>query len=275
MSIRERIIRGIFLMCCLAMLMANLAPADEAKPPDTRGRDLLAKKLATLQDADKGRVEQVTAEYLSRALPDHLFYMLRFGTYPTAQPLSPPLRARNLFIVKPDDSVEHIVDRSVLETFFRSTLVLVTTEAQARDAAKAWLRFILEFHQDGYYRFAIPEESVLVSATSRGREVTAKAEITAGGWGELVIHLAFDQAGKVVEVSGLTDYRHLRRGLRPICQATKLLDPDPIVRAMAEQAILIMGRHAKEYLDDQRARARPELQRAIDQMWRRILAEDP
>jgi hypothetical protein len=43
---------------------------------------------------------------------------------------------------------------------------------------------------------------------------------------------------------------------------------------MAEQAILVMGRAAGEYVDEQRARATPELRQAIDRLWRRILAED-
>lgn len=58
-----------------------------------------------------------------------------------------------------------------------------------------------------------------------------------------------------------------------MCQATKLLDPDPVVRGMAEEAILVMGRGAKEYLDEQRTRARPALQAAIGRIWRRILSE--
>jgi len=65
----------------------------------------------------------------------------------------------------------------------------------------------------------------------------------------------------------------LRPGIRPICQATKLLDRDPIVRRMAEQDLLFMGRAAKPYLDQVRAAARPKLQQAIDRIWRRILNE--
>jgi hypothetical protein len=67
--------------------------------------------------------------------------------------------------------------------------------------------------------------------------------------------------------------RAIHAGVRPICQATKLLDPDPIVRRMAERDILVMGRAAKAYLDEQRARATPALRQAIDRMWKRIVAE--
>jgi hypothetical protein len=61
--------------------------------------------------------------------------------------------------------------------------------------------------------------------------------------------------------------------VRPICQATKLLDRDPIVRRMARQDVLVMGRAAKPYFDKVPATARPKLQRAIDRIWQRILDE--
>jgi hypothetical protein len=42
---------------------------------------------------------------------------------------------------------------------------------------------------------------------------------------------------------------------------------------MAEQDLLILGRAAQEYLAVQRAQASPALQRAIDQLWQRIVEE--
>ena len=61
--------------------------------------------------------------------------------------------------------------------------------------------------------------------------------------------------------------------IAPICEATKLLGPDPIVRRMAEQDVLVMSRAAKPYLDQVRATAEPKLQEAIDRIWQRILEE--
>ncbi len=43
---------------------------------------------------------------------------------------------------------------------------------------------------------------------------------------------------------------------------------------MAEDAILVMGRAAGEYLDEQRARASPAVREAIDRIWLQILIED-
>jgi hypothetical protein len=65
----------------------------------------------------------------------------------------------------------------------------------------------------------------------------------------------------------------VKAGVRPICQATKLLDPDPLVRRMAEKDILVMGRAAKEYLDEQRAKAPAELRQTIDRIRKRIADE--
>jgi hypothetical protein len=102
--------------------------------------------------------------------------------------------------------------------------------------------------------------------------VTGKAVVVPNGGnkGEIAASLTFDRGGHLVTVSESVD---IKRGIRPRCQATKLLDSDPVVRGMAEEAILVMGEAAKEYLDEQRTRAGPELREAIDRIWRRIVTE--
>ena len=61
------------------------------------------------------------------------------------------------------------------------------------------------------------------------------------------------------------------RGPRPICQSSKLLDPDPIIRGMAAQQLLLMGLDAKDYLEDRRAKTESEdLRQAIDSIWEQI-----
>jgi hypothetical protein len=63
------------------------------------------------------------------------------------------------------------------------------------------------------------------------------------------------------------------RGIRPRCQATLLLHADPLVRAIAEQDLLVLGRYARGYLLEQRANASEELRREIDRIWRQIEVE--
>ena len=269
---------GVVILSSLAVLGAGSAPAEEAKSADaasddTRGRQLLAQKLATLKGAERGQVIPLANDALGRTFAGHLFYALRFRQYPVAVMPPDPLKTTNLFVVKPDGSVEHLPDVGALEAFFRAALSPVTTDPQAQDAAKAWLRLAQEFRQDGFLQFSIPDESLQVaSVASGGHEVTGKAVVIphGGNQGEMAASLTFDGSGKLVTVS---ESAYIKRGIRPICQATKLLDSDPIVRAMAEQAILVMGRAAKEYLDEQRPMASPELREAIDRVWQRILGE--
>ena len=270
---------NVVILSSLAVFGAGVAQAGqtnptEAAPDETQSRELLSQKLASLKGAERGQVIPLSDEALGRTFAGHRFYVLRFRQYPVAVPPPDPLKANNLFVVKPDGSVGHLPDVATLEAFFRATLPPGTTEAQAMDSARAWLRVAQEFRQDGFLHFSIPDESVkVVSMPSGGREVTAKAVVIprGGNQGEIVASLTFDGRGKVVTVS---ESANIKRGIRPICQATKLLDPDPVVRRMAEDAILVMGKAAKEYLNEQRARARPALRKAIDRIWQRIQIED-
>ena len=95
------------------------------------------------------------------------------------------------------------------------------------------------------------------------------AMVMRGGNGWVEVAMTFDEQGKM-EADSLRAAADLHPGPRPKCHATKPLDPDPIVRKIVEQDLLIMGRYAKPYLDEQRAKASPELQRAIDRIWQRI-----
>lgn len=251
----------------LVVFLVTIAFAVEA--PDS-----LKKKLSEYKGAERGQLVAVDDEALAREFSGYSFYLLRFRRYPVAIAPPAPLESNNLFIVKPDGSVEYVPDTERLKHFFAATLPPIKTDAAARDAAKAWLELAQEFHQDGFFRFSIPEDSLRVRMTGNGeREVSGKAvvERQGGNAGEISASLAFNSAGVLTNVS---EAASINQGMRPICQATKLLDPDPIVRGMAEQSILIMGKAAKEYLDEQRAKAGPELRGAIDALWSRIVAED-
>ena len=81
----------------------------------------------------------------------------------------------------------------------------------------------------------------------------------------------FTRKGRLTKID---ERAKLTPGLRPICQSTKLLDRDPIVRKMAETEILLMGRRCEPYIRRQREKASPELRAAIDRVWRRVLAEE-
>src|SRR5205823_3789867 len=125
---------------------------------------------------------------------------------------------------------------------------------------------VQEFWQDGFYQFVAPENLLTVAAQNNGRKVSGKLLVVpmGGNQGEFSISMEFDAAGKL---GVLDETGKLVQGMRPICQATKLLDADPLVRRMAEQDLLIMGRSAESYLREQQAKASPELREAIDRIW--------
>jgi hypothetical protein len=141
-------------------------------------------------------------------------------------------------------------------------------ERQAEDAARTWLRLSGELKQDLFYQFSAAE--VLFERREDSARVKGRTTVDAGGKGWIEVVLTLGAAGSFLEA---VERSALQQGIRPICQATKLLDPDPVVRRMAEQDLLVMGRAAKPYLDQVRANAGPKLRQAIDRLWQRILVE--
>jgi hypothetical protein len=212
-------------------------------------------------------ITAVTADYISNSFPDTDFFEVRFRQYPVVVPTPAGLSSSNLFLVQ-NATVFPLVGPADLEQFFFDDLAPVQDEGQAEDAGLAWLRLSEAFSQDGFFTFADPQVTV---TTSDGEiQVTGSVTVTGGGRGSISVEMDFDSDGVLVDVF---ETRDVRPGVRPICQATKLLDVDPLVRRMAEQDILVMGKSAKEYLDEQRAKAKPELKAAIDRIWKRVVDE--
>jgi hypothetical protein len=159
-----------------------------------------------------------------------------------------------------------------LQNFFYNTLGPVADEDEAEDVGLSYGRLSAVFSQDGFYTFSDPEVTV---TTNNDGSITVTGDVTVAprtGTGRLDYEVDFDPNGFLDNIS---ETRTFRPGVRPICQATKLLDKDPLVRRMAEQAILTMGASCKDYLKEQhaKAKAQPELQHAIDRLWKRILCE--
>jgi hypothetical protein len=234
-------------------------------------RKRVEEELAQLKGAG-ARVEPVAGDALDRAFPGSVFVSALFRQYPVARIAPAPLKASNLFAVpKGEGKPQLLTDAAGLKEFFRTNLKPVPDADGAKDVARAWLLLSPTFVQDGFYRFSLLEDTVRAAADGAGITATGKVVVMAGGNGSIDVKAVFDRSGKLTELEQKVD---VRPGPRPICQATKLLDPDPIVRRMAEQDLIIMGRCAKPYLDEQRAAATPELRRAIDRIWERIRDSD-
>lgn len=218
-------------------------------------------------DAHNPRVKPISDVAVTRSLPGYAFFAVLFIQHPVGTSSPKPLKSSNVLAVK-GARVEPITDVVELETFVKANLRTIKDEDGRKAAAVAWVRLSQELHQDGMFTFRIPESEV----TSDAKTASAKSivEPVGGNRGQIFVELVFER-GKLTQVR---EKAGVKAGMRPICQATKLLDPDPIVRQMAEQDILIMGRSCRAYLDEQRAKAGPALSQAIDRIWQRILEED-
>jgi hypothetical protein len=214
-------------------------------------------------------VAPVTDAAVIKLFPRVLIFSAYYRLYPVARAAPEGLGSQNIFVVPAKGDVVVLTSVPALEKYFQTNLPKAPTPDARKDVARTWLRLTYEFGQDGFFKFSVPEGEIKADDSTVSGKVVV--EPTGGNKGEISATLTFDGDGKLTKV---TETRKLIAGPRPICQARKLLDPDPVVRRMAEDAIRVMGRAAGPYLDEQRADAGPELRAAIDRIWRRVLDEE-
>jgi hypothetical protein len=249
----------------LGAMLLGLWPAPIAKADD---QQLVADYLQS-RGIRGAEVRPVTDDFVGRTFPNFSFFGVVFRQYPVAVqcPQTTDLKCANLFFVQ-NSLVDFVSTIEDLKFFFAMSLGPAPTQDTATDVANTWLRFSEELKQDLFYTFSLPEVSYMPRTDLA--LVRAHGSVAAGGNGNIDVLMTFGAAGSLVNI---LEKSALRPGVRPICQATKLLDRDPVVRRMAEQDLLVIGRAAKPYLDQVRATARPKLQEAVDRVWQRILNE--
>jgi hypothetical protein len=249
----------------LGAVVFGLWSATIAKADDQQ----LVENYLVTRGASGAVVRPITDDYVGRTFPSFSFFGVIFRQHPIAVlcPQTQDLKCSNVFFVK-GGRVDFVATIPDLKFFFSAELGTAPSETAAADAASTWLRFSEELKQDLFYTFSAPEISYMPREDVT--RVRGHAAVMAGGEGQIDVLITLGAAGSLVQIY---EKSALRPGVRPICQATKLLDRDPIVRRMAEQDVLVMGRAAKPYLDQVRATARPKLQQAIDRIWQRILDE--
>jgi hypothetical protein len=266
--------RHLLSTVVVALFTANLGVAAD-KPSDEDVKNATKAVQERLVKDYKCEVppQRIENEAISNALPKHHAFAVMFRVWPIAERAPEGLQSANVVVAGPDGKATVITGVKELEDFFKAALPAAKEEKQKKDAALAWLRLVEQLRQDGYYTFeVVPEATKVSDEKEEGKKLaTARSVVMKGGNGEISVELFFNDKGQLVKA---TETSKLKIGARPKCHATKLLDPDPVIRAIVEQDLLIMGRAARPYLDEQRAKASPELQKAIDRIWERIEKED-
>ena len=258
---------AIALIAGLAVACTAADDKDKPSADDTKkATKMVEDRLAELK-ATGFQTGAVTDEPVAAALPGYTFVSVLFRQYPVGRKPPEPLKPQNVFAVNPKGELKLITDTKGLEEFFKTSLAPAKGDQQAKAAALAFLRLSQTLENDGFYEFEVMADSTKVTPEKDGKKATARCVAMKGGNGDITVELTFDADGKLTKA---TETSTLKPGPRPKCHATKLLDADPVVRAIVEQDLLIMGKAAKPYLDEQRAKADPELQAAIDRIWERI-----
>lgn len=224
----------------------------------------------------RGNLYFLDSAALKETFPSKVFYVLRFPQWPIASPTPQPLGTNNIFVVGTARGELELITESkknLIKQLFQQKSTPSVTEAAVRRKMESSLVLAEELEQDGMYKFSPGLNSLTIERKDSTLEVSAARVVnpTGGNSGTIFARMLIDK-----NTGAVRDFSYeakLQAGMRPICQSTKLLDPDPLVRKMAEQDILMMGSSAKEYLDYQRSRVSPELQQAIDKIWERIVRE--
>jgi len=263
----------------------------DTRPHEARAKDLIALRLKVVETAinqfTQGFDPQMAIEKwaggkaaagaqplkddnLTKLFPDYTFHSLVFRMYPVAMMPPEPYKQHNIFAIDRKGSVEDLTSKEELEGWFRKHLGAVKDEATAKTVVRAWMACTQQLVTDGMFRFTLAEDSLAVEKADGGHKASGRLDVAPGGGnrGTISVTLTFDAESKLGPVSQEVN---LKAGMRPICQSTKLLDPDPIVRRMAEDCLMIMGTDAFPYMVDQRAKSSPELQQAIDRIMQKIL----
>lgn len=217
---------------------------------------------------------------LAKAFPHTIFYVLRFAQWPVSCCPPEPLGSNNIFAINVAASetksdtrapIKAITEAGQLKNFLLASGVSAAGENEIKTLLAASLALSQELFQDGMYRFQPEPTSIHIE--KQAGAITASGSLPVdprGGNSGAIFATMKCENGKVID---FTASAKLMAGMRPICQSTKLLDKDELVRRMAEQDLLIMGSLAKDYLDWQRTQVSPALRAEIDRVWARILEE--
>lgn len=249
----------------------QLVPDDVAA-----ARNRLVEYLKGIRGASEAaRIVPLEDKDFLQAFPHHLLFGVSFPQYPVARIAPPPLSSANLIAVPRGKEGQPIPITTMDQwrDFVSKHAIIVRDTQRAEQLARVFLRGASELHQDGFFRFTIEVEPARSSGdksemiTVQGR---ARVDPKNGDKGDIRATLSFTDGRLVTSQIQV----QLSAGIRPICQAARLLDPDPVVRRLAEDTLRLLGRDVGPYLEEQRRRASPELRQAIDRLWQRILEED-
>jgi hypothetical protein len=263
--------RFMALLLFAGVATASLSAAAEDKQTGPSKEAVAKAEKIVKEHLDKikgagGQIIHIGDASLGKCFPTEVFFAVRFRQFPVARQLPEGLSASNVFVVNKDGKLMHLKGNPALAKHFNENAAAVKDKDAARETLASWLMLAQEFHQDGMFKFEVKKENFNIGDDLK---TIGRAVVMQGGNGEINVTLHFKD-GKVAKSE---ESSKIKPGPRPICQATKLLDADPIVRKMAENDLLYLGDLAKDYLDEQRSQATPELRQAIDRIWQRIVEQ--
>lgn len=198
------------------------------------------------------------------------WYSVHYREFPMAVRPPDPMNPRNL-VVESKSKTLHFGTRQELDKLARDMFRPVRRE-DLTDFALDWLRVSSVFSQDGFFEFQFKKFNIKVKDAGRACQVDAESPVVekAGDTGKLRCTLSFNLTDEGYVLVSVKDDDTVVPGIRPICQATLLLDQNPKVRKIAERDLLVMGRAALGYLEEQRTHATGDLRKEIERVIKKV-----
>src|SRR5205823_2157160 len=189
---RYRVMRARLLSCVAAgLFLLPALRADDTKTADAdKGKQAVNEQLQKYK-AEGGQVTQVKDESLSKVFPRYIFFTAHFRQYPIARALPEPLKYANIFAYSADGKLTLLNDPKAAEKFFKDNVASTKELDPAKDAIRAWLKLSPELMQDGFFKFAIMDDSTKAELIQDRVSASGKVVVMQGGNGEINAKLSF------------------------------------------------------------------------------------
>jgi len=189
---RSRVMRARLLFCVAAACCCRPPSApDDTKTPDAdKGKQAVNDQLNPVQG--RGRPGDAgQGGGAGQGVPEVRLLHAHYRQYPIARAMPEPPEVRQHLRYSADGKLTLLNEPKALEKFFKDNVGPTKELDPAKDAARAWLKLSPELQQDGFFKFAIMDDSTKAELVQDRVSASGKVVVMQAGNGEINAKLSF------------------------------------------------------------------------------------